>query len=248
MVMIGDDAGFTGASWQAFATDLPWTLLPSPGGVARVYVKYRDLEGNVSATAHDAIVVVPGGLGATLGNARLQGEAGHSGIAIQITNDASAPLALTNASGDYGHGALLGGVYDLHLSKAHFLPVLRNGISVSPGSTAFVTDAVLLRDWDMDGMPDDVDLDDDNDGLLDSVETNTGAYNGPNDTGSDPFNPDSDGDGFDDGEEVAAGSDPNDAGSVPVVEIPLIGLLGQFLMVAGIGSAAWFRLRRNASS
>jgi hypothetical protein len=34
------------------------------------------------------------------------------------------------------------------------------------------------------------------------VETNTGIYNGPGDTGSDPDVPDTDGDGLDDGAEV----------------------------------------------
>ncbi|NIP93372.1 MAG: LamG domain-containing protein, partial [Akkermansiaceae bacterium] len=44
----------------------------------------------------------------------------------------------------------------------------------------------------------------------DGVETNTGTFAGSEDTGTDPNNPDSDGDGFlSDGQEVATGSDPN---------------------------------------
>mgnify|MGYP001814011962 CR=1 FL=1 len=42
----------------------------------------------------------------------------------------------------------------------------------------------------------------DGDGLPDHVETNTGTYNGPSDTGTDPNVPDTDGDGLDDGAEV----------------------------------------------
>jgi hypothetical protein len=42
----------------------------------------------------------------------------------------------------------------------------------------------------------------DGDGLPDSVETNTGTYNGPSDTGTDPNVPDTDGDGLNDGAEV----------------------------------------------
>jgi uncharacterized delta-60 repeat protein len=42
----------------------------------------------------------------------------------------------------------------------------------------------------------------DGDGLLDSVETNTGTYNDPTDTGTDPRDPDTDGDGLKDGDEV----------------------------------------------
>jgi hypothetical protein len=45
--------------------------------------------------------------------------------------------------------------------------------------------------------------DTDGDGLFDTVETNTGTYNGPSDTGTDPNVPDTDGDGLDDGVEVS---------------------------------------------
>jgi len=45
-------------------------------------------------------------------------------------------------------------------------------------------------------------LDTDADGLCDSVETNTGVYVTPTNTGTNPRNPDSDGDGLTDGEEV----------------------------------------------
>jgi hypothetical protein len=46
------------------------------------------------------------------------------------------------------------------------------------------------------------DADTDNDGLLDSVETNTGTYVDENATGTDPNNADSDGDGIQDGTEL----------------------------------------------
>ena len=67
------------------------------------------------------------------------------------------------------------------------------------------------NDFESDGSGDVCDEDDDNDDLLDIVETDTGTYVSPTDTGTDPLNWDSDGDGFDDGEEVSAGSDPNNA-------------------------------------
>lgn len=45
-------------------------------------------------------------------------------------------------------------------------------------------------------------LDSDNDRLPDCVETNTGVFVSATDTGTDPNNPDTDGDGIDDGDEV----------------------------------------------
>ena len=71
----------------------------------------------------------------------------------------------------------------------------------------------ILEDTDRDGMPNQLpsdydnntltpmveDLDDDGDGLSDLAETGTGVYNGPSDYGTDPLNPDTDGDGVCDG-------------------------------------------------
>ncbi|HYQ71885.1 MAG TPA: S8 family serine peptidase, partial [Gammaproteobacteria bacterium] len=103
--------------------------------------------------------------------------------------------------------------------------------------------ALSLVDTDLDGLPDSIDADDDNDGLADSVETSPGigtdplvadtdgdglsdgdevdydptppaTYSVGQDT--DPLNPDTDGDGFQDGMELAAGHDPLSAGDAPV--------------------------------
>ncbi len=48
----------------------------------------------------------------------------------------------------------------------------------------------------------------DGDGLPDDDETNTGSYNSPTDTGTDPDVPDTDGDGISDGTEVQNGTNP----------------------------------------
>jgi hypothetical protein len=62
--------------------------------------------------------------------------------------------------------------------------IVVGGESLSPGESAL-------------NLPDD-----DGDGLINSVETDTGFYVGPTDTGTDPLTPDADADGVSDGEEV----------------------------------------------
>jgi hypothetical protein len=53
-------------------------------------------------------------------------------------------------------------------------------------------------------------LDSDGDGLMNSVETDTGSFVDENDTGTDPFDADTDDDGLDDGAEVTLETDPLD--------------------------------------
>ncbi len=68
-------------------------------------------------------------------------------------------------------------------------------------------------DFDADGAGDACDVDDDDDGLADAVETDTGVFVSGSDTGTDPLDPDSDDDGVADGNEVLAGTNPNDTSS-----------------------------------
>ena len=51
--------------------------------------------------------------------------------------------------------------------------------------------------------------DTDNDGLYDYKETGTGIYVSPVDTGTDPYNPDTDADSLSDGYEITLGTNPN---------------------------------------
>lgn len=70
-------------------------------------------------------------------------------------------------------------------------------------------------DTDGDGIPNNLDPDDDNDGLNDTVETNAGVYSSPANTGTNPLLADSDADGRSDFAEINAPypfgffSDPN---------------------------------------
>ena len=116
------------------------------------------------------------------------------------------------------------------------------------GNSEFDTDPA---DTDEDGIPDYLDSDSDNDGISDTSEGGVSEEGGePRDTdgdgiydfadtdsdgdslsdadevsvwNTDPYDPDTDGDGYSDGGEVAAGTDPLDAGSVVdgvYVEVP----------------------------
>jgi len=71
--------------------------------------------------------------------------------------------------------------------------------------TQTVTVNVDNADFDGDGIPDATDTDDDNDGLLDTVETATGIWVSSSDTGTNPKNADTDGDGLNDGVETNTG-------------------------------------------
>ncbi len=91
------------------------------------------------------------------------------------------------------------------------------------------------EDFDGDGAGDACDDDDDDDGLLDVWETNTGTFVSPTDAGTDPFNADTDGDGVDDGKEVGQGFDPTDTESTPpVAQIPSMPVLTRGLLAVGL--------------
>lgn len=93
------------------------------------------------------------------------------------------------------------------------------GIGMSTGGpfvnvSGFLNTSVFRpgSDTDGDGLPDEVDPDNDNDGLADDDELAGRAFQPP--TATDVNNPDSDGDGFRDGAEAAAGTDPSSSASL----------------------------------
>ena len=116
-----------------------------------------------------------------------------------------------------------------------------------------------LADFDGDGLANDLpsdydaaegptpglvaDSDDDGDGLADSIETDTGTYIDATDTGTDPLNPDTDGDGICDGPNAVPGvcvagpdSDPNGAGqpaTLVAVNNTAITTLSPYLSISG---------------
>jgi DNA-binding beta-propeller fold protein YncE len=100
-------------------------------------------------------------------------------------------------------------------------------------------------DNELDGLGDVCDQDDDNDVVLDVYETDTGVFVSELNTGSDPFLADSDGDGFDDGVEVAFGSDPNNSASFPnSVDVPALDGKWQLALVLSMLGFSLFWLTR----
>lgn len=123
-------------------------------------------------------------------NARQSGESAskRSGASVfgMVLISASIAVVTTSAS------ELRSGLFARHPQLTQRLTV---NSTATPESGSF--DTIFNN-----GFEDPCTEDADRDGLADCVETNTGIYNGPNDTGTDPRNPDTDGDGLTDYEEV----------------------------------------------
>jgi len=58
-MQLSENPGFSGASWEAYATSRAWSLSAGDGQKI-VYVRYRDAAGNESSTASDVIVLDTG--------------------------------------------------------------------------------------------------------------------------------------------------------------------------------------------
>ncbi|MFA5777922.1 MAG: peptidoglycan-binding domain-containing protein [Candidatus Paceibacterota bacterium] len=71
-MIISNDAGFAGASWETYATSRAWTLT-SGDGVKTVYAKFKDAAGNISAAISDTITVSGTGTTQTTSTTSVEG-------------------------------------------------------------------------------------------------------------------------------------------------------------------------------
>ncbi len=101
---------------------------------------------------------------------------------------------LTLADGSYGWN-VVAGTYRVQVSKPGCAPATSPQVTVPPPVTTLNV-GLTCPDTDGDGLPD-------------WRESNTGTFVSPTDTGSDPSNPNTSGDGYTDGQHVALGKDPN---------------------------------------
>jgi hypothetical protein len=99
------------------------------------------------------------------------------------------------------------------------------------------------QDTDQDGSGDACDADSDGDGLLNTVETNTGTFLDENDTGTDPLKADTDGDGISDAEEVVNGTNPTDPASPGTQEVPSLSPAFVILLCLLLGVAGFMERR-----
>ncbi len=173
---------------------------PNPGNLI--------VSGNATAVRRDTGIV--------LANGESVYEYSITGLQASLAPTATYYLGLTQNG--LGEGAGWVRASDSLFANGVYQSI--NGTLNGPfaGDTYFRIVGYVSPDTDGDGIVDALDTDDDNDGLLDIYETNTGSYVSPTDTGSDPLNPDTDGDTYHDGIEVVLGSDPNIFLSVPSYE------------------------------
>jgi hypothetical protein len=114
-MIVSNDAGFGGASWESYATTKPWTLTTGDG-LKTVYVKFRDAAGNMSSAISDSITVSGTGTVAVVSNEPTQGCSGNNQY-----NTSTGALCINNTGNNGNQGSTGHGPYNFGTK------VLKNG-------------------------------------------------------------------------------------------------------------------------
>ncbi len=109
-MIVSNDAGFGGASWESYVTSKTWTLV-SGDGVKTVYAKFRDAAGNMSTAVSDTITVSGSGTVAPVVTvpAPTQGCSGNNKYntstgALCVNNAGPVTLSVTSVPSTYDLG------------------------------------------------------------------------------------------------------------------------------------------------
>ena len=135
-MMIGDDANFTFAVWQSFSNAISWTLVPdADSGVATVFVKYRDVDGNESPSVYHASTTVlsAGSLGSVGGKVFARGLRDQSGISLRIVDDPTSSPVFTK-NGEFQMNNLLPGTYTLTMERLGYQTIEISDVVVVAGN------------------------------------------------------------------------------------------------------------------
>ncbi|MDG2335062.1 MAG: sialidase family protein [Myxococcota bacterium] len=130
-------------------------------------------------------------------NANGVGDLGNDNSAMLATDEMGQWVALWRSSENLNGTA--GTDLDIFYATTDDI----DGDEVPDVSDAFPLDPLESADTDGDGTGNNTDLDDDGDGIEDVWESNSGIYVGPGNTGTNPLNPDTDGDGILDGDDFS---------------------------------------------
>ncbi len=131
-------------------------------------------------------------------------------------------------------------------------PTVEAWIGNNPAATNLVFDGIIdevkifTRALSPTAILAEADPDDDDDGILDPYETDTGFFVDAFHTGTSPILADSDGDGVNDGVEIDFGSDPNDPASHPGNLLPALGTPSVAILLAILWLTGTWALRGRA--
>ena len=176
----------------------------APGGGGHwlaAWPSSQDLGGSAGIDL-DIFVAASGDNGATWTTPALLNTNGEGDLGMDI-----APQILTDGNGNWVAGwastenlnGTAGTDADIFFATTDDI----DGDGVNDFSDAFPLDPLEAFDTDGDGTGNNADLDDDGDGLPDTVETGTGVYVSPSNTGTFSLIADSDGDGLLDGVDLS---------------------------------------------